>query len=278
VTVEHGRQLAEAMQSKGIRAGHVWGNDPDRVSKIADLRAGRLDVLCNAMVLTEGFDDPAVDCILMARPTKSKPLYTQAVGRGLRLHPGKADCLIVDFVDNCSKHSLANVFDFYRGKPARATEEPGEVVDLTAEPTAADERADQAQRAVEAVKTLFNVQADFTAVVREIDLLKPAPEVQSWQYGDRRWHYDRATDAQLGALERLGYDVRDADWTKGQASQVLDTAPASTKQLKLLLAQGYDVLTREWSRKEASAALDQCQQQQPDWARLGRLKGGRRGR
>jgi hypothetical protein len=71
----------------------------ERARALADFRAGKLRVMCNVAVLTEGFDDPGVSCIAMARPTRSEGLYAQCVGRGTRLDPSKRDCLILDFVD-----------------------------------------------------------------------------------------------------------------------------------------------------------------------------------
>jgi hypothetical protein len=70
-----------------------------RTKALADFRQGHTQVLTNVAVLTEGFDDPGVSCIAMARPTRSEGLYAQCVGRGTRLHPNKKDCLILDFVD-----------------------------------------------------------------------------------------------------------------------------------------------------------------------------------
>jgi ATP-dependent helicase IRC3 len=86
---------------------------PDvRAQALADFRAGVTQVLCNVAVLTEGFDDPGVSCVAMARPTRSEGLYAQCVGRGTRLHPGKQDCLILDFVDvsQLSLCSLPSLF------------------------------------------------------------------------------------------------------------------------------------------------------------------------
>jgi len=71
----------------------------DRHRTLADFRAGKFQALTNVGVLTEGFDDPEVSCIAMARPTKSDGYYSQCVGRGTRLFPGKKDCLVLDFVD-----------------------------------------------------------------------------------------------------------------------------------------------------------------------------------
>jgi ATP-dependent helicase IRC3 len=101
VTVGHAKNLARSLNLLGVPAGIVHGAMPSdaRAQALADFRAGRTQVLTNVAVLTEGFDDPGVSCVAMARPTRSEGLYAQCVGRGTRLHPGKKDCLILDFVD-----------------------------------------------------------------------------------------------------------------------------------------------------------------------------------
>lgn len=101
VTVNHARNLCRALNLLGVPAGIVHGEmAPEiRAQALADFRSGRIQVLTNVAVLTEGFDDPGTSCIAMARPTRSEGLYAQCVGRGTRLHPGKKDCLILDFVD-----------------------------------------------------------------------------------------------------------------------------------------------------------------------------------
>lgn len=101
VTVNHARNLSYSLNALGVRAGIVFGAMPSqqRASALADFSAGTTQVLCNVAVLTEGFDDPGVSCIAMARPTRSEGLYAQCVGRGTRLSPGKKDCLILDFAD-----------------------------------------------------------------------------------------------------------------------------------------------------------------------------------
>lgn len=110
VTVNHARNLARALNSIGIPAGIVHGEmDPARRQDTLDLFArGALRAITNVGVLTEGFDDPGVSCIAMARPTRSSGLYAQCVGRGTRLAPGKADCVVLDFVD-LSDLSLASL-------------------------------------------------------------------------------------------------------------------------------------------------------------------------
>lgn len=106
--VKHARDLASAFNSKGIRAEAVWGAMPaeQRIKVLRNLKKGKISVATTCNVLTEGFDEPSIDCILMCRPTKSKSLYIQAVGRGLRKNgPLKNDCLVLDFSD--TYHNLA---------------------------------------------------------------------------------------------------------------------------------------------------------------------------
>jgi ATP-dependent helicase IRC3 len=101
VTVNHARNLCYAINALGVPAGIVHGAMPaeERARALADFRTGKVQAMCNVAVLTEGFDDPGVSCIAMARPTRSEGLYAQCVGRGTRLCPDKPDCLILDFVD-----------------------------------------------------------------------------------------------------------------------------------------------------------------------------------
>jgi ATP-dependent helicase IRC3 len=114
VTVNHARHLAQSLNLLGVPAGLVHGAMPadERARALAEFRAGVVQVMCNVAVLTEGFDDPGVSCVAMARPTRSEGMYAQCVGRGTRLHPGKSDCLILDFVDvsQLSLCSLPSLF------------------------------------------------------------------------------------------------------------------------------------------------------------------------
>jgi ATP-dependent helicase IRC3 len=101
VTVQHARNLARALNDVGVSTGMVHGEMPadERAAVLHDFHTGHYAAITNVGVLTEGFDEPSVSCVAMARPTRSDSLYTQCVGRGTRLHPGKADCLVLDFVD-----------------------------------------------------------------------------------------------------------------------------------------------------------------------------------
>lgn len=118
VTVAHAQHLRRSLQALGVRAGTVHGEMPsdDRARVLRDFAEGRLQALTNVAVLTEGFDDPGVSCVAMARPTRSEGMYAQCVGRGTRLSPGKKDCLVLDFVDvsELSLCSLPSLFGMPR--------------------------------------------------------------------------------------------------------------------------------------------------------------------
>lgn len=97
-SVEMSRNFARQLQTDGIKAAHLDGTTPkeERVQLLKDYTQGKLQVISNMAVLTEGFDAPATSAIFLARPTRSSTLFTQIVGRGLRLYPNKQDCLLID--------------------------------------------------------------------------------------------------------------------------------------------------------------------------------------
>lgn len=106
VDIEHAKDMAEEFKKNGIAAEAIWGEDPDRKTKLERHRSGELTVLCNCSVLVEGYDDPAISCIVLARPTTSPVLLAQMVGRGTRLFPGKVDCIVIDVVDSTVHASI----------------------------------------------------------------------------------------------------------------------------------------------------------------------------
>jgi ATP-dependent helicase IRC3 len=110
-TVEVARLVAEAFQHVGVAAAYVHGGTPtdERRELLQAYSRGDLTVLANCAVLTEGYDEPRTDCIVVARPTKSRALYAQMVGRGTRRHPEKADCLVLDVVGASALHTLVTV-------------------------------------------------------------------------------------------------------------------------------------------------------------------------
>lgn len=107
-SVEHSKDLAEAFETSGVAARHVDGetSKDERAAIFAWMREPGPRVLCNVGVATEGYDEPSISVVLLARPTKSRVLYSQMVGRGTRLCPGKADLLVIDLADISSKHTL----------------------------------------------------------------------------------------------------------------------------------------------------------------------------
>lgn len=100
------QKFCRILNAYGLRAAEVNGNSDDRSEVLSDFERGRYDVLCNSMLLTEGWDCPAVDCVVVLRPTKVRSLYQQMVGRGMRLHPGKEHLLLLDFLWLSERHDL----------------------------------------------------------------------------------------------------------------------------------------------------------------------------
>jgi ATP-dependent helicase IRC3 len=100
--------MADTFARAGIAARWVSGETPseERAETLAAFRSGEVQVLANCLILTEGYDEPSVECLIMARPTKSRPLYVQMIGRGTRRAPGKTDCLVIDLLGNSRHHKL----------------------------------------------------------------------------------------------------------------------------------------------------------------------------
>jgi superfamily II DNA or RNA helicase len=115
VDVEHAKDVHESFAEAGIRAAAVWGDLPkdQRRETLARFSAGEINVLTNCNLLTEGFDEPRVDCVIMARPTRSKLLYAQMVGRGTRLHRDKTDLMVIDISDNSRMHQLPGLHTLF---------------------------------------------------------------------------------------------------------------------------------------------------------------------
>lgn len=108
-TVQHAQDLATAFRNNGVTAHAIWAYDPERELKLANHKDGLFQVLVNVGILTEGYDDPRIGCVVIARPTKSGTLFTQMCGRATRLAEGKTDAIILDVVDMSAGHSLCTV-------------------------------------------------------------------------------------------------------------------------------------------------------------------------
>ncbi len=99
--IQHAHDLTDVFLSHGIEARALSGKTPDdeRKELLQAFSDGKIQVLSNCNILTEGYDESSISCILLARPTKSMTLFTQMVGRGTRKHPGKSDCVVINFTD-----------------------------------------------------------------------------------------------------------------------------------------------------------------------------------
>lgn len=104
--IQTSQKFCAILNCYGLRAAEVNGNSENRAEVLRDFENGRYDVLCNSMLLTEGWDCPAVDCVVVLRPTKVRSLYQQMVGRGMRLFPGKEHLLLLDFLWMSERHDL----------------------------------------------------------------------------------------------------------------------------------------------------------------------------
>jgi superfamily II DNA or RNA helicase len=128
VTINHARELAAAFREQGVEAEAIWGDDPKRREKLQAHQQGRFKVLCNCGVLTEGYDDWQIECIVMARPTLSRVLFVQMIGRGTRIEDRlpnlvearqngdyilKTECIVIDVVDNTKKHDLVTLASLF---------------------------------------------------------------------------------------------------------------------------------------------------------------------
>lgn len=130
VTVAHARALAAALNAHrpGCATAVSGASSPfERQRAAVDLAAGRVQFVANAQLWTEGFDLPAISCVALVRPTKSRALYTQMVGRGTRLAPGKVDCLVLDFTGNTQRHRLMSPVDLFGSEPPAAVRQRAEL-------------------------------------------------------------------------------------------------------------------------------------------------------
>jgi superfamily II DNA or RNA helicase len=176
--LNHAKDLAATFKTHGVHAAWVSGKTPLslRRSILEKLRGGELRVIVNCMVFTEGFDEPSLDAILVARPTRSLVLYCQMIGRGLRPYPGKKNCLFIDFVDNSSKHRLISMQDLLMFYQTKKTEK--NIAELLARKLAKDRQSSPAKKGKKSpvidlsptnLPLLVNLE-NLSCSVKEIDL------------------------------------------------------------------------------------------------------------
>lgn len=144
--VKTSQKFCHILNQRGLKCAEVNGESVNRKQILQDFSNNKYKVLCNSMLLTEGWDCPDVDCIVVLRPTKVRALYSQMVGRGTRIAPDKKDLLLLDFLWHTERHELchpASVFatdEKVAQKMTADIEEAGVPVDLEdAQQQASDE-------------------------------------------------------------------------------------------------------------------------------------------
>jgi superfamily II DNA or RNA helicase len=242
--------MASALASLGLKADYVHGADPRRDEKIAAFQRQEIKVLCNCALLTEGFDAPHVAAVVLCRPTKSRALYCQMVGRGTRLAPGKTDCLIVDFSWLVRKHDLVKPADLVTdpGMDKRTKEILDEIVGAHAEvdimeavKTAKDLKEKEDHEKEEARRIKLQVrERDFDCKRFKVEFVscdewlgvKVTPKVSKW--------VSTATEGQLSMMERFKIDAP-AGISRDHASKLIqaaierkDKGLATLKQMRLI--------------------------------------------
>ena len=265
--IKTSQKFRDLLNAKGFQAAEVNGQSADRKEVLADFDAGRYNVLCNSMLLTEGWDCPSVDCVVVLRPTKVRSLYCQMVGRGTRLAEGKDNLLLLDFLWHTERHELCHPAHLICESPEVAkqltqdVEESGCPVDLVeAEQKASEEVVSQREEAL--AKKLEEMKR------RKRKLVDPLQFEMSIQAEDLSgyvpafgWQMGPASDKQRAALEKMGIFPDEID-NAGKAALLLDkldkrrSAGLTTpKQIRFLESRGFQHVGT-WQFDSAKRMID----------------------
>lgn len=252
--VKTSQKFRDLLNAYGFRAAEVNGDSQDRAEILKDFDTGKYNVLCNSMLLTEGWDCPSVDCIVVLRPTKVRSLYCQMVGRGTRLSPetGKDHLLLLDFLWHTERHELchpASLICENEEVAQKMTEnleqEAGIVVDIEeAEKTASEDVVAQREEAL--AKQLSEMKK------RKGRLVDPLQFEMSIQAEDLSnyvpsfgWEMGPLSDKQKHTLEKLGI-MPDQIENAGKAAKILDRLDkrkneglTTPKQIRYLESKGF---------------------------------------
>lgn len=202
-------------------AKEVNGGSPDRKEILEWFdRAPNGSVLCNAMLLTEGWDCPSVDCVVVLRPTKVRSLYCQMIGRGTRLSPGKENLLILDFLWLSTKHNLC--------KPASLVSENEEDIARVVKKSEDEEidlfgavsDAEEARRNSLAKKLEENARKK-SKLINPLEIFSLVDDIGLADYEPTfTWEQQEASQKQIAALANFGIDAEGI--TKGYACAIMD--------------------------------------------------------
>lgn len=250
--IKTSQKFTAILQEHGFAAAEVNGTSEDREKVLKDFDKGRYNVLCNSMLLTEGWDCPSVDCVIVLRPTKVRSLYSQMVGRGTRLYPGKKELLLIDFLWMTEKHELCHPAHLICKDDTVAKQltenlekKTGAAVDLEeAEKTAESDVVRQREEAL--AKQLAEMKR------RKKKLVDPLQFEMSIQAEDLAgyvpsfgWEMAPPSEKQLNTLEKLGI-CPDEIGNAGKAAKLLErldmrrSAGLTTpKQIRFLESRGF---------------------------------------
>lgn len=265
--VKTSQKFRDILLAHGFRAAEVNGNSPDRAEILRDFDQGRYNVLCNSMLLTEGWDCPSVDCIIVLRPTKIRSLYSQMVGRGTRLSPGKDHLLLLDFLWHTERHELCHPASLIceneevAKQMTKNIEEAGCPVDIEEAESKASEDV-VAQREEALAKQLAEMKR------RKRKLVDPLQFEMSIQAEDLTgyvpsfgWEMGPPTDKQKSTLEKLGI-MPDGVECCGKAAKILDRLSkrrnaglTTPKQIRFLEGKGFNHVG-QWDFDAARKLID----------------------
>ncbi|MFR7655519.1 helicase-related protein [Monoglobus pectinilyticus] len=227
--VKTSQKFCNILNENGFKAAEINGNSDNRSEILNDFNSGKYNVICNSMLLTEGWDCPSVDCVVVLRPTKVRSLYCQMVGRGTRLSPetGKTELLILDFLWHTERHELC--------RPAHLICENEEVAQKMTEnleasgcPIDIEEAEVQASEDVVVQREEALAKQLSEMKKRKRKLVDPIQFEMSIQAEDLSgyvpafgWEMSPPTDKQKNALEKLGI-MPDEIENSGKAAKILD--------------------------------------------------------
>lgn len=270
--IKTSQKFRDLLNTHGFRAAEVNGQSDDRKQVLADFDADKYNVLCNSMLLTEGWDCPSVDCVVVLRPTKVRSLYSQMVGRGTRLSPGKTDLLLLDFLWMTDKHELCRPADLVcedRTVARQMTEHLAE----TGCPEDIEEAAAQASEDVVAQREEALAKQLEEQRRKKAKLVDPLQYEMSIQAEDLAgyvpafgWEAGPPSEQQTAALEKLGI-LPDAVESAGKASLLLDRLHkrreeglTTPKQIRCLEKYGFQHVGT-WSFEAARHMIDRISAQ-----------------
>lgn len=265
--IKTSQKFRDLLNSHGFRAAEVNGQSTDRKEVLADFDAGKYNVLCNSMLLTEGWDCPSVDCVVVLRPTKVRSLYSQMVGRGTRLSPGKSDLLLLDFLWMTDKHELCRPADLVCEDRAVARQMT-ENLAQTGCPEDIEEAAVQASEDVVAQREEALAKQLEEQRRKKARLVDPLQYEMSIQAEDLAgyvpafgWEAGPPSAEQTAALEKMGI-LPDAVESAGKASLLLDRLNkrraeglTTPKQIRVLERYGFQSVGT-WSFDAAKHMID----------------------